>query len=146
MRFNSFAQIALVSGLIAFTSATVVAQDNTYIGQNINTITTAVPFLLIAPDARAGGMGEAGVSSSPDANSMHWNPAKYTYIEGDMGFSLSYSPWLRALVSDINLAYLTGYKKLNNDQVISGSLLYFSLGDITFTTIQGEIVGDYQTQ
>ncbi|HPG34371.1 MAG TPA: type IX secretion system outer membrane channel protein PorV, partial [Lentimicrobium sp.] len=107
-------------------------------------ITTAVPFLQIGPDARAGGMGEAGVSSAPDANSMHWNPAKYTYLESDMGFSMSYSPWLRSLVSDINLAYLTGYKKLSDDQVIAGSLLYFSLGDITFTDIQGELIGNYR--
>ncbi|MBK6346972.1 MAG: type IX secretion system outer membrane channel protein PorV [Bacteroidales bacterium] len=146
MRFNFLKRTVLFSGLFAVLSATAVAQDpdNTYIGQDINTITTAVPFLLIAPDARAGGMGEVGVSSAPDANSLHWNPAKYTYIDGDMGFSLSYSPWLRALVSDINLAYLTGYKKLANDQVISGSLLYFSLGDITFTDIQGETIGNFR--
>lgn len=144
MRFNSRLRLAFISGLIAVSSATVVAQSTTYIGQDLNTITTAVPFLQIGPDARSGGMGEAGVSSSPDANSAHWNPAKYTYIESDMGFSLSYSPWLRALVSDINLAYLTGYKKLVNDQVISGSLLYFSLGDITFTDVTGDPIGNYR--
>jgi len=137
-------RISLISGLLAVFAATAVAQSTTYIGQDLNTITTAVPFLQIGPDARAGGMGEAGVSSAPDANSMHWNPAKYTYMEGDMGFSMSYSPWLRSLVSDINLAYLTGYKKLGDDQVIAGSLLYFSLGDITFTDIQGELIGNYR--
>jgi len=144
MRFNSRLRIVLFSGLFVFSSAAVVAQDSNYIGQDLNTITTAVPFLQIAPDARSGGMGEVGVASTPDANSLHWNPAKYTYLESDMGFSLSYSPWLRALVSDINLAYLTGYKKLANDQVISGSLLYFSLGDITFTDITGELIGNYR--
>ncbi|GAB1405463.1 type IX secretion system outer membrane channel protein PorV [Lentimicrobium sp.] len=117
---------------------------STYIGQDLNTITSAVPFLQIAPDSRAGGMGEAGVSSTPDANSLHWNPAKYTYIENDMGFALSYSPWLRELVSDINLAYLTGYRKLPNDQVVAGSLLYFSLGDIVFTNILGQTIGNYR--
>jgi len=137
-------RICLISGLVAMSAATAVAQSTTYIGQDLNTITTAVPFLQIGPDARAGGMGEAGVSSAPDANSMHWNPAKYTYLESDMGFSMSYSPWLRSLVSDINLAYLTGYKKLSDDQVIAGSLLYFSLGDITFTDIQGELIGNYR--
>lgn len=144
MRFNLLMRISLISGLLAVSAATVVAQSTTYIGQDLNTITTAVPFLLIGPDARAGGMGEVGVASAPDANSMHWNPAKYTYMKSDMGFSMSYSPWLRALVSDINLAYLTGYKKLDDDQVIAGSLLYFSLGDITFTDVQGELIGNYR--
>jgi hypothetical protein len=144
MRIKSGLQLCLVAGLFAFFSDSINAQSTTYIGQDLNTITTAVPFLQIAPDARSGGMGEAGVSSTPDANSMHWNPAKYSYIENEMGFSLSYSPWLRALVSDINLAYLTGYKKLGNNQVVSGSLLYFSLGDITFTDIQGATIGNYR--
>lgn len=144
MRIKSVLQLCLVTGLIAFFSESINAQSTTYIGQDLNTITTAVPFLQIAPDARSGGMGEAGVSSTPDANSMHWNPAKYSYIENEMGFSLSYSPWLRALVSDINLAYLTGYKKLGNNQVVAGSLLYFSLGDITFTDIQGATIGNYR--
>jgi len=121
------------------------AQDEkpNYLGQ-INTITTAVPFLQIAPDARSGGMGDAGVASSPDAASMHWNPAKNAFIEKDMGFAISYSPWLRALVSDINLAYLAGYKRIDDRQTIGASLLYFSLGDITFTDIQGEIIGNYK--
>lgn len=144
MRFNLLVRIGLISGLLAVFVATSVAQSTTYIGQDLNTITTAVPFLQIGPDARAGGMGEVGVSSSPDANSMHWNPAKYTYLKSDMGFSMSYSPWLRALVSDINLAYLTGYKKLGDDAVVAGSLLYFSLGDITFTDVQGELIGNYR--
>jgi len=110
----------------------------------INTITTAVPFLMIAPDARAGAMGDAGVSSTPDANSMHWNPAKYAFIDNDMGFSMSYSPWLRALVNDINLAYLTGYKRIDKQSTIAASLLYFSLGDITFTNDIGQVIGDFK--
>jgi hypothetical protein len=97
-----------------------------------NVITTAVPFLTIAPDSRAAGMGDVGVGTSPDVNAQHWNPAKYAFIESDMGVSLSYSPWLRALVNDINLAYLVGYKKLDEFQTISSSLRYFSLGDIIF--------------
>ena len=97
-----------------------------------NVITTAVPFLTIAPDSRAAGIGDAGVGTSPDVNAQHWNPAKYAFIESDMGVSLSYSPWLRALVNDINLAYLAGYKKLDDFQTLSASLRYFSLGDIIF--------------
>src|SRR6185369_8831541 len=103
----------------------------------VNTITTAVPFLLISPDARAGGMGDNGVATSPDANSIHWNPAKLAFVEKNVGFSVSYTPWLRELVNDINLAYLSGYKKLNNDQTIAASLLYFSLGNIDFTDETG---------
>ncbi len=106
-----------------------------------NVITTGVPFLTIAPDSRAAGMGDAGVGTSPDVNAQHWNPAKYAFIESDMGVSLSYSPWLRALVNDINLAYLVGYKKLDEYQTISSSLRYFSLGDIIFTNEYAEYQG-----
>lgn len=145
MRITSLVRFSVLIGIFTALFTNVHAQPTTtYIGQDLNTISTAGPFLLIAPDARSGGMGEAGVSSAPDANSLHWNPAKYTYLENSMGFSMSYSPWLRALVSDINLAYLTGYKKIDDDQVISGSLLYFSLGDILFTDIVGEPIANYR--
>jgi hypothetical protein len=107
-------------------------------------ITTAVPFLMIAPDARSGAMGDAGVASTPDASSMHWNPAKYAFIEKDMGISVSYSPWLRELVNDINLAYVSGYKKIDKMSAIGASLLYFSLGDITFTDVVGNSLGNYR--
>jgi hypothetical protein len=106
-------------------------------------ITTAVPFLIIAPDARSGGMGEAGVASDPDANSMHWNPAKYAFIDKKFGFATSYSPWLRQLVNDINLAYLAGFYKIDDRQTVAMSLLFFSLGDITFTDEFGENLGTY---
>jgi hypothetical protein len=104
----------------------------------INTITTSVPFLQIAPDTRAGGMGDYGVATTPDPNSIHWNPAKLAFIEKTGGFSVSYTPWLHALVNDISLAYLSGYKKLKGDQAIAASLLYFSLGDIDFTDEVGD--------
>lgn len=106
-----------------------------------NVITTGVPFLTIAPDSRAAGLGDAGVGTSPDVNAQHWNPAKYAFIESDMGVALSYSPWLRSLVNDINLAYLVGYKKLDEFQTISSSLRYFTLGDIAFTDLNGESMG-----
>lgn len=106
------------------------------IGQ-INTITTAVPFLMISPDARAGGMGDQGVASAPDINSVYWNPAKMPFIDKKAGLAVSYTPWLKALVNDMFIAYVTGYKKLNNNQVLAGSLRYFSLGNITFTDNQG---------
>jgi type IX secretion system protein PorV len=118
--------------------------DNAGRQDDLNVIKTAVPFLMIAPEARGGAMGDAGVSSSPDANSMHYNPAKYAFIDGQMGFSLSYSPWLRELVSDINLAYLTGYYRFDDQQVIAFSLRYFSLGDINFRSSDGGDLGTYQ--
>lgn len=102
-----------------------------------NTITTAVPFLNIGPDARSGGMGELGAATEPDAVSMHWNPAKYAFIEKSFGFSVSYSPWLKKLVPDINLAYLTGYARINDKSTVAGSLKFFSLGEIAFTDKDG---------
>lgn len=104
----------------------------------LNTITTAVPFLMIAPDSRAGAMGDAGVASSPDASSIHWNPSKLAFIDKEMGFSISYTPWLRDLVPDINLSYVSGYKKIDKDQALAMSLTYFSLGEITFTNQTGQ--------
>jgi hypothetical protein len=109
----------------------------------LNTITTAVPFLMIAPDARGGGLGDAGVATSPDANSMHWNPAKYAFIDKKMGFSLSFSPWLRKLVNDIYLGYLAGYYKIDDRQTVAMTMRYFSLGEILFTDEIGNPLNYY---
>ncbi|MDD3636692.1 MAG: type IX secretion system outer membrane channel protein PorV [Bacteroidales bacterium] len=116
---------------------------NNLAGGNLNVITTAVPFLTIAPDARAGAMGDAGVSSSPDIYSMHWNPAKYAVFEKDMSVGLAYSPWLRNLVPDMNLAYLAFHKRINDMSAFAATLRYFSLGDITFTDDAGGEIGTY---
>ena len=99
----------------------------------LNTITTAVPFLMIAPDSRSGALGDAGVALSPDGNSLHWNPSKMAFSENELEVSLSYAPWLRALVDDMNLAYLTMVRKVNRKQAYGLALRYFSLGNITFT-------------
>jgi hypothetical protein len=116
-------------------------QDN----DQLRTITTAVPFLLIAPDARAGALGDVGVATSPDANSMHWNPAKYAFVENKMGFSVSFTPWLRNLgINDMYLAYLSGYFKIDDRQAIASSLRFFTLGEIIFTNIGGEVEGIYK--
>lgn len=112
-------------------------------GKTLNTITTAVPFLTISPDARAGGMGDLGVATSPDANSIHWNPAKLAFVEDELGFSISYTPWLRNLVPDISLAYLSFYKKVDDRQSFGAALRYFSLGDINFTDINGFPIGTF---
>ncbi|MDQ2177590.1 type IX secretion system outer membrane channel protein PorV [Marinifilum sp. D714] len=97
-----------------------------------NYISTAVSFLTITPNSRAGAMGDAGVATSPDVNSMHWNPAKFAMIDGNYGVSASYTPWLRDLVDDMSISYLTGYYRLDKNQVIGASLRYFSLGEIAF--------------
>ena len=132
--FSSTLLIAIV-----FTSA-VMAQDE----QRLNVVQSAVPFLMVSPDACSGSIGDAGVSSTPDENSMHWNPAKYAFIDKQIGVAINYSPWLHNLVPDINLAYLTGYMRLDKNQTIATSLRYFSLGNIQFTNVFGEPIGDYK--
>ena len=111
-------------------------------GPCVNTIITAVPFLRIIPDARSGAMGDAGIAISPDANAMHFNASKLAFVENDLGISTTYTPWLRALgLQDVYLAYLTGYKQLDNLQTIGFGLRYFSLGSISFTNDDGQPLG-----
>lgn len=106
-----------------------------------NPISTVVPSLSIAPDARAGGMGDIGAATSPDVSSQYWNPAKYVFMESEAGISISYTPWLRKLVEDIDLAYLVGYYKFNDRQSLSASMRYFSLGDIELMDQLGQPQG-----
>ena len=126
---------------------TATSQDVNYddiLGGNLNTITTAVPFLLISPDSKSGAMGDVGVATTPDASSMHWNPAKLSFTKDDIGIAVSIVPWLRELVPDINLQYIGGYFKLNDNESIGYELRYFSLGDITFTDGSGAVIGQYK--
>lgn len=95
-------------------------------------ITTGVPFLLVNPDARAGGMGDQGVATSPDAYSQYWNPAKYPFATATSGVSVSYTPYLTALVNDLNLSQVTYFQKLDDRSSFSGGLRYFNLGEIEF--------------
>jgi hypothetical protein len=108
----------------------------------LNPIQTVVPFLTIAPDSRAGGMGDAGVATSPDVFSMHWNPAKFVFIDGQSGLGISYAPWLRNIVPDINIAYMTGFKRLDSKQVLAASLIYSSLGRVPLTDETGQWIRD----
>lgn len=101
--------------------------------QPINVVTTAVPFLRISPDARSGGMGDLGVATSPDASSGLWNIGKVAFNQSKGGLVASYTPWLKQLVNDVYLASLTGFVKVGDNQAFSGSLRYFSLGNIQFT-------------
>jgi len=105
--------------------------------------TTAVPFLRISPDARAGAMGDAGIAVSPDANSQYWNSSKIPFTSSQYGISATYTPWLKDLVPDIFLAYLAGYAKFGEEQeqAISASMRYFSLGNISYTDYIGNSIG-----
>lgn len=109
-----------------------------------NTITTAVPFLRINPDARSGAMGDVGLALGADANAIFTNPARMAFIESEYGVSMTFVPWLRNLVRDVYLADLVGYYRLPNAQTISSSMRYFSLGEIQFTDNQGNSLGTGQ--
>lgn len=123
-----------------------------------NTVGTALPFLTIIPDSRSGAMGDAGIAISPDANAMHFNPSKLAFADKDMSISATYTPWLSNIgVPDVYLAYLSGYKKINKQQAIGGSIRFFSLGEIDFRDSNGgstgrgkprefEIAGSYARQ
>ncbi len=141
MKYNRLAAIAVVCFSLFLSEAN--AQNAFGDQDEYNTITTAVPFLRISPDSRAGGMGDAGVSTTPDVNSIHWNSAKLAFMEEGQALSLSYTPWLSRLVPDINLAYLSYYHSLGRRQAIGVSMRYFSLGDITFTDDQGNNIGQF---
>ncbi len=109
------------------------------IGQNKNFISTGMPIMLIAPDAISAAMGDAGVASTPDAYSAHWNNAKFAFIENVAGVYTTYTPWLRKLkVGDMNLFYLGGYYRINDRSTAAASLTYFTLGDIDMTNMEGD--------
>ncbi|MBK7309470.1 MAG: type IX secretion system outer membrane channel protein PorV [Sphingobacteriaceae bacterium] len=118
-------------------------------GSTINPITTAVPFLLISPDSKHGAMGDVGVATDADANSTHWNQSKLAFADKKFGVALTATPWLRNLVPDIYLYYLSGYSKISkpsakNQQAVSASLRYFTLGNIQLTDAQGNSTGDFK--
>ncbi|MDG1841649.1 MAG: type IX secretion system outer membrane channel protein PorV [Crocinitomicaceae bacterium] len=108
----------------------------------LNSITTAVPFMAITPDSRAGGMGDAGTALSASSTSIYWNTSALTFAEKKSEISLSYTPWLRQLTNDIHLSYLSGYYKINKTHSIGGAVKFFSLGEITFTDASGNVIRD----
>ena len=128
----------MATPIFAQNSAVLSGQD-----RNRRPITTAVPFLNFAPDSRHSAMGDVGVATSPDANSAHWNAAKLAFIEDDMGFSLSYSPWLGRLVPDMSLNYLTGYKRIDAVSAFGFDLRYFNMGEIQLTDGRGNELGEF---
>ncbi|MFM7005847.1 MAG: type IX secretion system outer membrane channel protein PorV [Flavobacteriales bacterium] len=108
----------------------------------LNTITTSLPFMAITPDSRAGGMGDAGTALSANSTSVYWNTSLLSFAKQKSEVSLSYTPWLRQLTNDIHLSYLAGYKQINKIHTVGGALRYFSLGEITFTDINGDVLRD----
>lgn len=113
-------------------------------GSSLNTLSVTATFLTIAPDARSAGMGDVGAATDPDLNSQHWNVAKYAMIEGKGGVSASYTPWLRNLIPNVNLGYLSGYYRINEKNVLSTSFRYLSLGEVTFIQLIGTPVYVYR--
>lgn len=145
--YLSIAALGLFSSALLCSSEKVCAQvvqpGTQTNGSLSNNIVIAVPFLLITPDARTGAMGEAGVAVLPDVNTASNNPSKLAFLEKPYGFSASYSPWLKSLVPDINLAHLSGFYKLNDDSGLGASLRYFSLGQIQLTDNNSQDLGIY---
>ena len=131
--------IVVLSLLAAFSN--VVAQDEKL--SEFNQVEHAVISQTIAPDARAAGMGDVGAATDPDVNSQFWNPAKYPFCISRAGISLNYTPWLRQLVSDIDLAYLSGYYRIGDYSAVSGSIRYFSLGEV-ITANESMTVNPYE--
>lgn len=137
MKKTLFNILASASLLIASSIFVKAQTDN-------NPIPSSVQMLNIAPEARGTAMGDAGVASTPDVNSQHWNPAKYAFMDSKAGVSISITPWLRSLVSDINLFYMAGYYQVNQRNNVSASIRYFSLGDLVFYDERGDEQGTYK--
>ena len=146
----------LIFALLIFGAKTIEAQNTSKgidnpsgvlsqkIEEGARVISTGVPVLLISPDSRAGAMGDVGAATTPDANSIHWNAAKLAFLEKSSGISFTYTPWLRNLVGDIGLSYLSGFYKINERSAFGGSLTYFSLGGIDFYDANGESKGNFE--
>ena len=128
---------------LIFLNVPVFSQSTILSGQDTSRrpIITAVPFLLISPDSRGSAMGETGVATSPDVNSVHWNNAKLAFIDKKYGFGMSYVPWLGKIVDDMSVSYLSGFYKLDQVQTVGLSMKYFDLGEIQLTDNQGLSLG-----
>ncbi|MBQ4278108.1 MAG: type IX secretion system outer membrane channel protein PorV [Bacteroidaceae bacterium] len=131
----------IISISLAAFSLAVSAQD---VKDQLNPVYYGVNSLAIAPDARAGGMGDVGVATDPDVNSQYWNPAKYPFTISRSGVSVNYTPWLRQITSDIDLANVSGYYRIGNYDAISGSLRYFSLGEVIVNYNEEDIIKPYE--
>lgn len=132
----------LICAILLFAAAfSAKAQD---VKNQFNPVYYGVTSLAIAPDARGGGMGDIGAATDPDVNSQYWNPAKYPFCISRAGLSLNYTPWLRQLTNDIDLANLTGYYRIGEYDALSASLRYFSLGEVIVASSEGETIKPYE--
>ncbi len=143
MNKKFFTLTFIASSILVTLCAKLQAQGIQTTGSQANNVVTGVPFLLITPDARTGSMGDAGVAVMPDANAIHVNPSKIAFLDKPYGFAVSYSPWLKTLVPDINLAYLSGFYKIDDKTTIGSSLRYFSLGEISLVDDLRNDIGVY---
>src|SRR5690554_247653 len=138
--FKGVLAIIIASVSITYVGAQGSSSDDV---SGVNTVSTAVPFLRITPDARSAGMGDVGLATSPDATAIYYNASKLVFSEKKMGVSLSYTPWLKNLgITDIFLASVGAYYKIDDLQTFHSSLRFFSLGNITFTDYLCNINGD----
>lgn len=140
-RVKLFVSILILSSVVNQLYAQGNPGTGLLLGSEYNAIQTPVPFLNISPDSRASAMGDVGAATKPDVNSMHWNPAKYAFIDNKFGFGISYSPWLHNIANDISLMYLSGYYKVDRQNALGMSLRYFSLGTIIFKDYYGKDLG-----
>lgn len=144
MSINSLKIVSLLALLSASYSS---FGQNQFTGANAGRAPLpSVPFLKVAPDARGAAMGDAGVATSGDANAMYWNPAKLATLDKSAGMSFTYTPWLRQLVNDMTIYYLTGYKKVGKNQAIGVAINYFDQGVFNATTSNGTAAGDYYSR
>ena len=142
LRTNTFTFFILsflfFNGLKAQNSARISGQQEAA----TNVITTAIPFLTIAPDPISAGMGDVGAATAPDANATFWNPAKLAFVNQNSAIGLTFTPWLKKFVDDMSISYLTGFKKLNKQSAVGLSFTYFNMGNIQLTDGAGNSIGD----
>ncbi|RYU96052.1 type IX secretion system outer membrane channel protein PorV [Emticicia agri] len=136
--------LAVLASLVLINSFSAQAQVSASTEKRV--VSSAVPFLTFSPDSRGAALGDAGVASTPDANSMYWNTAKLPFLDRSLGSTVSYTPWLRDLVDDMGLLHAAIFKKVARDQVIGLSMTYFNQGNIEFTNTFGENVGTFQSR
>ncbi|HCZ34914.1 MAG TPA: hypothetical protein DHV26_03205 [Cytophagales bacterium] len=144
---NKLSALLLFTTSITLSTQAQVTQPGTIIGRDSTNkvITTAVPFLTITPDARAAGMGDAGVATSADVNSAYWNAGKLAFIDNGLGYGVSgsYTPWLGKIINDMYVFYLSGFYKIGREQTVAASMKYFDLGDIQFRGDAGQDLGRF---
>ncbi|WP_075351910.1 type IX secretion system outer membrane channel protein PorV [Algoriphagus marinus] len=140
IRINLFLAVFTLANLTTYAQNSVIISGQ---DPDRRVITTAVPFLNFAPDSRHSAMGDVGVATSPDASSAHWNAGKLAFVDDQMGFSLSYSPWLGKLVNDMSLSYLTGFFRIDEVSAFGFDLRYFNMGDIQLTDEFGNELGEF---